>query len=305
MSRKGGLGSGLGALFGEDLTTTTAAATAAAAEAKRDPPITLPIGRVEPREDQPRQQFDRDALEELMESIRQYGLIQPITVRPLDSGYYQIIAGERRWRAAREAGLTEVPVRVIEADDRRAMELALVENLQREDLNPIEEAKGYRTLMTEYGLTQEEASAAVGKSRPAVANALRLLNLSDPVLRLVERGELSSGHARALLPLTGAAEQLEAAQTVIQRHLSVRQTETLAARLMKRPAETEQAKTTREIAVDYVKEVERELENALGRKVKLVDGRKKGRIEIEFYGADDREKLIENLRLFSSLRANR
>ena len=297
MSKKGGLGSGLGALFGEELTT--------AEEAKKNLPITLPIERVEPREDQPRQQFDETALAELMASIRQYGLIQPITVRPLDSGYYQIIAGERRWRAAREAGLTEVPVRVVEADDRRAMELALVENLQREDLNPIEEAKGYRTLMTEYGLTQEEAAAAVGKSRPAVANALRLLNLSAPVLELVERGELSSGHARALLPLADATKQLEAAQAVVQRHLSVRQTETLAARLVKQAAEAEPVKTTREITVDYVKEVERELENALGRKVKLVDGWKKGRIEIEFYGADDREKLIENLRLFSSLRANR
>ena len=297
MGKKSGLGSGLGALFGEELTT--------AEEAKKNLPITLPIERVEPREDQPRQQFDETALAELMESIRQYGLIQPITVRPLDSGYYQIIAGERRWRAAREAGLTEVPVRVVEADDRRAMELALVENLQREDLNPIEEAKGYRTLMTEYGLTQEEASAAVGKSRPAVANALRLLNLSAPVLELVERGELSSGHARALLPLADATKQLEAAQAVVQRHLSVRQTETLAARLVKQAAEAKPVKTTREITVDYVKEVERELENALGRKVKLVDGRKKGRIEIEFYGADDREKLIENLRLFSSLRANR
>ena len=297
MSKKGGLGSGLGALFGEELTT--------AEEAKQNPPLTLPLERVEPREDQPRQQFDQAALAELMESIRQYGLIQPITVRPLDSGYYQIIAGERRWRAAREAGLTEVPVRVVEADDRRAMELALVENLQREDLNPIEEAKGYRTLMTEYGLTQEEAAAAVGNSRPAVANALRLLNLTGPVLQLVERGELSSGHARALLPLADAAKQLEAAQAVVQRHLSVRQTETLAARLAKQAAEAEPVKTSNEITVDYVKEVERELENALGRKVKLVDGRKKGRIEIEFYGADDREKLIENLRLFSSLRANR
>ena len=301
MRKKSGLGSGLGALFGEEFTTAEEAGK------EQNPPLTLPIERVEPREDQPRQQFDQTALEELMESIRQYGLIQPITVRPLDSGYYQIIAGERRWRAAREACLTEVPVRVIEADDRRAMELALVENLQREDLNPIEEAKGYRTLMTEYGLTQEEASAAVGKSRPAVANALRLLNLSDPVLNLVERGELSSGHARALLPLADAAEQLEAAQTVMQRRLSVRQTEALAARLIKHAAEREKevTKTSQEITVDYVKEVERELENALGRKVKLVDGRKKGRIEIEFYGADDREKLIENLRLFSSLRANR
>ncbi|MBR2731431.1 MAG: ParB/RepB/Spo0J family partition protein, partial [Clostridia bacterium] len=187
MAKKGGLGSGLGALFGDN-----------------EPPRqenkeqTLPISRVEPRADQPRRRFDDAALEELTESIRQHGLIQPITVRSLDSGYYQIIAGERRWRAARAAGLREVPVRIIEADDRKAMELALVENLQREDLNPIEEAKGYRTLMQEYGLTQEDAAAAVGKSRPAVANALRLLSLPEPALGLVEDGTLSAGHARAL-----------------------------------------------------------------------------------------------------------
>ena len=183
MAAKGlgkGLGSGLGAMFGD------------AADSSRDFEY-VPISRVEPRSDQPRSRFDDAALEELTESIRQYGLIQPITVRKIDSGYYQIIAGERRWRAARAAGLSEVPVRILEADDRRAMELALVENLQREDLNPIEEARGYQTLMREYGLTQEDAAAAVGKSRPTVANALRLLNLPEATLALVEDGTLSAG----------------------------------------------------------------------------------------------------------------
>ena len=179
------------------------------------------------------------------------------------------------------------------------MELALVENLQREDLNPIEEARGYRTLMSEYGMTQEEASSAVGKSRPAVANALRLLNLSGEVLELVENGSLSAGHARALIPIRDEALQKQAAETVIQKQLSVRQTEALATRLIKEPVEEKEPES---VSVDYIHEVEKELENALGRKVKLVDGRKKGRIEIEFYGVDDREKLIENLRLFSSLR---
>ena len=294
MAKRGGLGSGLNALFGEDL------------QPQQEELKELPIDKVEPRADQPRRVFEEEALEELAESIRTYGLIQPITVRPLDSGYYQIIAGERRWRAARKAGLDKVPVRVLEADDRRAMEMALVENLQREDLNPIEEAKGYQTLMTEYGLTQEEASAAVGKSRPAVANALRLLSLCPYVLALVEEGQLSAGHARALLPIRSEKLQQEAAETVMTKHLSVRQTEALAARLVKEPEEpTEEPRSPRQITVDYVREIERELENAMGRKVRLVDGRKKGKIELEFYGPEDREKLIENLRLFSSLRRNK
>lgn len=291
MAKKGGLGSGLGALFGDEPVQ----------EAKQQESV-LPISRVEPREDQPRSRFDGEALAELTESIRQYGLIQPITVRKIDNGYYQIIAGERRWRAARAAGLEEVPVRIIEADDRRAMELALVENLQREDLNPIEEAKGYRTLMEEYGMTQEDAAGAVGKSRPAVANALRLLNLSAPVLALVEDGSLSAGHARALIPVKDGKTQLEAAQTVIEKRFSVRQTEALAAKLAKAKPEDDVPAPIREIMVDYTRQVEKELEDLLGRRVKLVDGKKKGRIELEFYGADDREDLIENLKLFSSLR---
>lgn len=293
MAKKGGLGTGLGALFGDDLPGRGLDETK------------LPISKVEPRRDQPRYAFDEDALAELTESVRQYGVIQPITVRAIDGGYYQIIAGERRWRAARAAGLTEVPVRIIEADDRRAMELALVENLQREDLNPIEEARGFRTLMEDYGLTQEEAASSVGKSRPAVANALRLLSLTPAVLSLVEEGQLSAGHARALIPIRDEKMQLEAAETVIARGLSVRQTEALAARLAKAQSAPKKEEEPSTVSVDYVREVERELENALGRKVKLVDGRKKGKIEIEFYGSEDREKLIENLRLFSSLRSTK
>jgi len=286
---KRGLGSGLGALFGEDILS-----------APGDKELSLPISKVEPRADQPRYSFDEEALATLSESIKQYGLIQPITVRKLDGGFYQIIAGERRWRAARMAGLQEVPVRVIEADDKRAMELALVENLQREDLNPIEEARGYRTLMEEYGMTQEQAAAAVGKSRPAVANSLRLLGLSEAVSAMVENGTLSAGHARALLGLKEPKAQLELAETVIDRGLSVRQTETLVKRLNQ--PKPEEAPPSRDIVVDYVKEVERSLENALGRKVKLVDSKKRGRIEIEFYGADDREALINKLMLFGKMK---
>ena len=250
----------------------------------------LPISKVEPRLEQPREYFDEDALQELADSIAQYGLIQPITVRKLNTGYYQIIAGERRWRASRLAGLTEVPVRVIEADDRRTAELALVENLQREDLNPIEEAKGYRTLIEEYGLTQEEAAKSVGRSRPAITNAMRLLSLSAPVLEMVEKGELSAGHARALVPISDEKLQWEAANEVKNKNLSVRKTEQLAARLTREPKTEKPASNP--LAVDYSAEVSNQLTAALGRRVRLVDGKKTGRIEIEFYGADDREALI-------------
>ena len=278
---KKGLGIGLDALFGsEDL------------GAEESELQFLPIAKVEPRMEQPRMQFDEEALQELADSISRYGLIQPITARKLESGYYQIIAGERRWRAARLAGLTEVPVRVIEADDRRTAELALVENLQREDLNPIEEAKGYRALIEEYGLTQEETARSVGKSRPTVANAMRLLSLCPQVLAMVEKGELSAGHARALVPVLDAKLQLAAAQEVMAKSLSVRQTEQLAARLLRPP---KKEKERDPLAVDYAAEAARRLSEKLGRKVRLVDGKKIGRIELEFYGADDREALLAAL----------
>ena len=279
---KKGLGTGLDALFGTDRFDTEDAEL-----------LTLPTAKVEPRADQPRTYFDEAALQELADSIAQYGLIQPITVRKLDTGYYQIIAGERRWRASRLAGLTEVPVRVIEADDRRVAELALVENLQREDLNPIEEARGYRTLIDEYGLTQDEAAKSVGRSRPALTNSLRLLSLTDEVIELVEKGTLSAGHARALVPITDAEKQLAAARQVVDRSMSVRGAEQLAAKLQKQSAEPPAEDGT--VTVDYSAEVSERLSRALGRRVKLTDGRKTGRIEIEFYGADDREALINTL----------
>ena len=274
MAIKKGLGTGLGALFGE--------------EPELAPAETLPISRVEPRAGQPRTVFDEPALRELADSIAQHGLLQPITVRQLDSGYYQIIAGERRWRAARLAGLTEVPVRVIEADERKAQELALVENLQREDLNPMEEARGYRALMDDFGLTQEAVSQSVGKSRPTVANALRLLSLQEPIAKMLEDGQLSTGHARALLPIEDKSLQLEAAKQVVEKGLSVRQTESLAASLMKSP----KAPAKKAPGIDYAAQTSAELEKALGRKVRIVDGRKRGRIELEYYGADDREALL-------------
>ena len=278
-----GLGTGLGALFGGDEFSE-----------EESELLYLPISKVEPRLEQPREYFDEEALQELAESIAQYGLIQPITVRKLDSGYYQIIAGERRWRASRLAGLSEVPVRVIEADDRRTAELALVENLQREDLNPIEEAKGYKTLIEVYGLTQEEAAKSVGRSRPAVANSMRLLNLSPSVMEMVEKGQLSAGHARALIPIVDEKLQLSLAKEVIEKAYSVRRTEQLVAKLTREPKE-EKEEDRNKITVDYAAEVANRLSLSLGRKVKLIDGKKTGRIELEFYGADDREALIEAL----------
>ena len=279
---KKGLGLGLDALF--------AANDLEEAEGEL---LTLPIAKVEPREAQPRKNFEEEALQTLADSIAQYGLIQPIVARKLDSGYYQIIAGERRWRACRMAGLTEVPVRVITAADRRTAELALVENLQREDLNPIEEAKGYKTLMEDYGLTQEETAKSVGRSRPAVANSLRLLSLSPRVMELVEKKELSAGHARALLPLSNEKLQWDAAQEVLKKSLSVRRTEQLAARMSRAPAPE---KPVDPLAVNYAAEVAEELSRLLGRKVRLVEGAKGGKIELDYYDADDRENLIDALR---------
>ena len=281
MAKMKGLGKGLDALLGDDFTN----------EPEVKSSLFLPISQVESCAAQPRKQFDPDALADLADSIRQHGIIQPLTVRKLQSGYYQIIAGERRWRAARMAGLTQVPVVVIEADDRKAMELAMIENLQREDLNPMEEAEGYRTLMEQYGLTQEETSQRVGKSRSAVANALRLLHLSDEVRTLVEEGKLSGGHARALVPLT-AELQKKAAAVIIKDDLSVRQTELLVKKLT---ADKPQKPAKDAGSVDYAAEAARELSERLGRPCRIVTGRKKGRLELEYYGVDDLNALLDAL----------
>ena len=290
--QKRGLGLGMSALFGEE-ESEVQSPEAESEETKKDS-ILLPINKVEPRSTQPRREFDAEKLEELADSIREYGMIQPITVRSLERGYYQIIAGERRWRAARMAGLREVPVRIIEADDRLSSEMALVENLQRDDLKPLEEARGYRTLMEQYALTQEDVAGRVQKSRSAVANALRLLSLSDEVLKLVENGSLSAGHARTLLSLSDEALQLHAAKKVVAEDLSVRQTEALVKKLKepKKPEKTEGD------GVDYKKEAERALTEKLGREVRISGGNK-GKITLSFYSADDREKLMEALKTIS------
>ena len=282
MASQKGLGKGLGALLGDF----------------SDEPIEksayqkLPIYKVEPNPDQPRHDFDEEELQALADSIEEHGIIQPLTVRELHNGYYQIIAGERRWRAARLANLAEVPVVIIEADDKKAMELALIENLQRQDLNPVEEALGYRSLMQDYGLTQEDAAKRVGKSRPAVANALRLLSLAPEVLEKVRDGSLSAGHARAVLSLKSEKKQLEATQKIIALGLSVRQAEMLCKNMSKEPV---QIKDDPVLKVDYVAECEKQLSKHLGRGVKIVTGKKKGRFELEYYGEEDLQVLLDAL----------
>ena len=281
MASQKGLGKGLGALLG-DFTEEPLEKSAYQL---------LPIYKVEPNPDQPRQDFDEEELQALADSITVHGIIQPLTVREMPNGYYQIIAGERRWRAARMADLSDVPAVIIEADDKKAMELALIENLQRQDLNPLEEALGYQTLMNEYGLTQEEAAGRVGKSRPAVANALRLLGLCPEVQERVRKGELSAGHARAILQLKSEKKQQEAAQKIVALGLSVRQAELLCKNMSKEPVP--QKKEV--FAVDYVAECEKSLSKHLGRGVKIVNGKRKGRFELEFYGQEDLQNLLDAL----------
>ena len=286
MKKQTGLGRGLSALLEDPNLEFTQ---------QKGGVSSVPLHKVEPNPLQPRREFDPEALQALADSITAHGMIQPLTVRELPGGYYQIIAGERRWRAARMAGLQEVPVLIVEADDRKVMELALVENLQREDLNPMEEAQGYRSLMEDYGLTQAETAERVGKSRPAVANALRLLSLSEDLAELVRNGTLSPGHARALLGVKSEKLRKQAAQRIIALQLSVRQAETLCKNLEKPKQETKEEALT----VDYVAECEKTLSRRLGRKVRIVNGKKKGHFELEFYGQDDLNRLLFALQRIS------
>ena len=296
MATKGGLGKGLGALLGEDNVRQD--------QQQGQGSLSLPISQVQPALTQPRKRFEDEALQDLADSIRTHGIIQPLTVRRLSSGYYQIIAGERRWRAAKLAGLKEVPAVVIEADDRKAAELAMIENLQREDLNPVEEANGYKALINEYGLTQEEVSLRLGKSRPAVTNALRLLDLPDPVLQLLEDGRLSAGHGRALLALPEAGQRRNVAQRILEEGLSVRQTEDAVKRILRymdeqaygRPKETTQGEDPYQI---YREAAAQDLSGRLSRKVTIHHGSRKGRIEFEYYGDEDLTALLE---LFDQLK---
>ena len=282
MAQPKGLGRGLGALLGDFQEPSV----------EKSNYRTVPLHRIEPNPDQPRKDFDEEALQELSESISVHGLIQPLTVRETEPGYYQIIAGERRWRACRLAGIHEVQVVVLEADDCKAMELALIENLQRSDLNCVEEALGYQTLIDDFGLTQEDCSSRVGKSRSAVANALRLLHLPQKVLEMLRSGKLTAGHARAVLSLKNEKKQLEAAQKIAALGLSVRQAELLC-RNLSQEKQPEPPKAV--LTVDYVAECEKNLSRALGRGVKIVNGKRKGKFELEFYGQDDLQALLDAL----------
>ena len=270
--RESGLGRGLDALMGGGPSSLLE-------QSEGSGITTLPIAKVEANASQPRKQFDPDALSDLAESIATHGILQPITVRRLSSGYYQIIS-----------------VLVIEADDRKVMELSLIENLQREDLNPMEEAAGFQKLMADFGLTQEECAERVGKSRPAVANALRLLGLPEPIQAMVEDGRLSAGHARTLVSVADPAIQQKIAEKVANDGLSVRQTEQLVKQLT-RPVKEPVEEKKDPLAVDYAAVAAKELGDKLGRRVKIVTGKRKGRLELEYYGVDDLNNLLDALAL--------
>ena len=274
--KKGGLGKGLDALFMDNTTESG--------------PVTLRIAEIEPNREQPRKEFDESALADLADSIREHGVIQPLLVRPMPTGGYQLVAGERRWRASRMAGLTEVPVVIRELSDHETMELALIENLQRQDLNPMEEALGYQSLMNEYAMTQEQVSKVIGKSRPAIANSLRLLSLPTPVVELVREGKLSAGHGRALLALDSEEAILEAAELAVKKGMSVRETEKLAQQARKEPK-----KPVLKPEDTYYKELELALTQVLGRQVSVTAKGKTRRLSVEFFDKDDLAAQAEKL----------
>lgn len=260
-------------------------------------PKTLRISEIEPRKDQPRRNFDENALNQLAESIKSNGVLQPILVFKQDNGFYSIIAGERRWRASKIAGLKEIPVIILEADEKTIAEIALIENLQREDLNPIEEAAAYRSLMNDHSMTQEELSQRVGKSRSAIANAIRLLDLPESVCDMVIDGKLSAGHARALLGLTNPEDIPHAAEAIVSRELSVRATEALVKTLNTQAAIKKQdtPPEVEKIKVNYVAELEKRVEDVIGRKVKITGKGQTKRIEISFSSNEDLEELLKML----------
>lgn len=281
IKKKGGLGKGLDLIFAENVSEESSAASE------------IKLSELEPNRDQPRKDFDEEALAELADSISQHGVLQPLLVRPIFGGGYQIVAGERRWRAARMAGLTSVPAVVKELDDAQVMEIALIENLQREDLSPLEEATGYQTLMDTYDMTQEEVSRTVGKSRSTVANALRLLKLPPEIHEMIRRGDVSAGHGRALLAFQDVDQMILIADQIVKEDLSVRAVEKLAQKANEAP----KAKQERRGGIPYFNEVELSLHDYLGRKVHVNGNEKKGTLQIEFYGQEDLAELIRKLNL--------
>ena len=287
MATPKGLGKGLGALMGDT-----------ALQAQDAGSVYLPISQVEPGLNQPRKNFDDEALADLADSIREHGVIQPLVVRRLSSGYYQIIAGERRWRASKLAGMSEVPAVIIEADDRKVMELGLIENLQREGLNPMEEAEGYQVLLTDYGMTQDEVARRMGKSRPAITNALRLTALPPEVREMLISGQLSAGHGRAVLMVEGTTAQIAFAKLLVEQSMSVRQAEAAAKKFSLHDPK-EKKKPAEDPNRIYIDEVEKSLSGRLGRKVTITAGKKKGRLELEFYDTDDLNSLLDLLETLS------
>lgn len=284
---KKGLGRGLDSIFADNYIEVAA---------KEEGIQTLRISQIEPKADQPRKHFDEEALLELSDSIKAHGLLQPIIVRESSNGYYQIIAGERRWRATKLAGITEIPAIVMQADALEAAEIAIIENIQRQDLNAYEEASAYRALMDQYSLTQEDVAEKVGKSRSAVANAMRLLDLPDDVLEMLKTGDISAGHARALLGLKNKDVIVDTAEQILVRSLSVRDTETLVKKLNKEfeKGDVVEEKSD-EIEVDYIKDLEKKAMHLTGKRVKIKNKGKVSTVEIDFYGNDDLEDILIKL----------
>ncbi len=283
MSLKG-LGKGLEALFDQNEMSVTSGGVK-----------TIAISKIEPNKDQPRKAFAGDALQSLADSIKEHGVISPLLVRPLENGRYQIIAGERRWRASRLAGLSELPVIIMDITDGKTLEIALIENLQRENLNPVEEALGYKALIDEFGLTQEAVAAKIGKSRPAVANSLRLLNLPPKVLEMVRSGDIEAGHAKAVLSCKTDADRIKLAELIVSSGCSVRKAEDLA----KKIGEVAPAPAKQTVLVDYIANFEKSLSAQLSRKVRLVQKGGKGKLEIEYYDNSDLDALLNTLGLYT------
>ncbi len=282
---KKGLGKGLGALMNTD----------EAIDVTQEQTITLKISQIEPNKEQPRTEFDPEKLETLSDSIKKYGVLQPIVVKMLDNGFYKIIAGERRWRAAKLAGLKQIPVVIRDFNDRETMEIALVENLQREDLNPFEEARGYKELMDLFSLTQEQVAQKVGKSRSAVANSVRLLSLCDEIKELVLKKELTVGHVRALLATDNEGVQLMAARKIVADGLNVRQTEAYIKVLLTEKKPKKKNPVDEELR-RYLASIEKKLSNSLGTKVKIHNKKNRGKIEIEYYNNEDFERIMNKIK---------